>query len=383
MKLTIGIVFWLLALPGVVWAESRLVFPKVYSVAELRTTGFAVVNPSSTNATVLFSLYLPNPGVGLATGGRLLYQSSWTVLAKSQLSKLGSDLFPSIGGRYPNEVAVSPGWVEVTTEVTGLQGFWIGGDFATYTDGAGAAPLGTQLIFPLVAAQTEINVANVSHAPVIGPNVTFHLVGKSGRDLAQAVPRSIYAYGAYQGRVSDLFGNLDFSEAMYIRVDATITIAGTEVVRGFLVKTESAVLNAVNVVGGQVLNFVHAVSGSTGIVNYTTMVGIINLASAAQTVRISFNSEPSGNAIAVERSLPPNGVLRESAQSLLGFSSEFQNGWIQVSGSSPRAVWPLFRCRPRRKQACFSTKLLACRRGIPASACSTPQLQTPMLRSLR
>ena len=35
-----------------VLAQSTLVFPKVFSVAELKTTGFAVVNPGSTNATV-------------------------------------------------------------------------------------------------------------------------------------------------------------------------------------------------------------------------------------------------------------------------------------------------------------------------------------------
>jgi hypothetical protein len=181
------------------------------------------------------------------------------------------------------------GRVEITSTVTGLQGFWIGGDFATYTDGAGTATEANNLVFPLVSGQTEINLTNLDHASSIS---TFHLVEKSGKDVGPVITRSLVPYAAYQSRVSDLFGNVDISEAMYVRVVATTLVAGTEVVRGFLVKTESAVLNAVNGAGvNNVLNFVHAVSGSMGSGNYTTVVGVINLSSVTQTVKISFNSD--------------------------------------------------------------------------------------------
>ena len=50
----------------------------------------------------------------------------------------------------------------MTSDTAGLQGFWIGGDFATFTDGANAAPSAASLMFPLVASSTEINVANTA-----------------------------------------------------------------------------------------------------------------------------------------------------------------------------------------------------------------------------
>jgi hypothetical protein len=202
--------------------------------------------------------------------------------------------------------------------------------------------VGSDLIFPLVTGQTEINITNLinpttGNSPVNAPltRIYFHLIGKGGADVLSPALRIIPFRGAYQESASALFPNTDFSEATYIRVSASGPIAGTEVVRGFLVKAESAVLNGVKNAGaGNALNFVHAVNGSLGAASYTTIVGVINLASTAQTITITFNPEPNGSPTVVQRSLPPQGVFRESAQSLFGFSSGFQNGWIQVSGTS-------------------------------------------------
>ena len=61
------------------------------------------------------------------------------------------------------------------------------------------------------------------------------------------------------------------------------------------------------------------------------MVGVINLGSTAQTVTITFNPESGGKSVTVQRSLAPKGALRETLQDLFGFSTDFQNGWVQVS----------------------------------------------------
>ncbi|HYR86837.1 MAG TPA: hypothetical protein VE422_22305 [Terriglobia bacterium] len=333
MKLAIGILACLMGLPGAVWAQSTLVFPRLYPLAELRNTGFAIVNPGPANATVAFSLFSPAGGPVQLFPGPLISQSSWIVPARGQLSKLGSELFPNV---------TEAGWVEVTSTIPGLQGFWVGGDFATYTDGADAATAATDEIFPLIAGQTEINIANISRGGSgltgSGSTVTFRLLGANGTELATPKMVGILSRGAYQAQASALFPNADLSDAMYIRVTATLPFAGTSVVRGFLVDTESAVLNALDpTLGGNTLNFVHVVSGSLEGANYTTIVGVINLASSTQTVTLTFNPEPSGTPVIVQRSLPAKGAIRESVRSLFGFSSIFRSGWIQVSASSPIA----------------------------------------------
>src|SRR5438067_1784023 len=136
MKLRIGVLACALMLSANARAESRLTFPRIYSLAELRSTGFAVMNPGATNATVVFLLHKPDgiftasPGMLPDVNGEILTSSSWLVPAKGQLSKLGSELFLN---------APRSGWVEMTSTADDLAGSWIGGDFATYTDGADAA----------------------------------------------------------------------------------------------------------------------------------------------------------------------------------------------------------------------------------------------------
>ncbi len=330
MKIIRNIALGILALPGTTWAQSTLVFPRIYPLAELKTTGFAVVNPGTTNANVAFTLYKPVSGFSSWTGAPLagvpLAESSWVIPAKGQLAKLGSELFPD---------PPAAGWVEVTSTALGLQGFWIGGDFTAYADGADPASSGLDLIFPLVAGRTEINIANLGRSGPTIPNVIFRLVGSDGTDLTTPASRSVHLRGAYQAQASDLFPDVDLAKAMYIRATAPFPLAGTEVVRGFLVNSESAVLNAVDASSaGNTLNFVQAISGTFNGADYTTVVGVINLGSTAQTVTITFNPESGGKSVTVQRSLAPKGALRETLQNLFGFSTDFQNGWAQVSAQS-------------------------------------------------
>src|SRR5439155_11088860 len=293
------------------WSQSTLTFPRQFPPAELSSTGFAVVNPGTVNTNITFTMY--------NTAGQTVSQSSWVIPAKGQLSKLASELFPQ---------AASGGWVEATSPATGLKGFWLGGDFATYGDGGEAAASGLDLLFPLVAGQAEINIVNIRNAV---NTVTFRLRRTSGTDLTTVATQVIQPRGVYQAQASALFPNADLSQAMYIRVSGTQAFSGTSVIRGFLVNTESAVLNAVNAISNlSTLNFVHVVSGPVGSANYTTSVGVISLASSSQTVTFTFHPEPSGAPIVVQRSLPASGALRETAQSLFGFSARFQNGWVNV-----------------------------------------------------
>jgi len=103
------------------------------------------------------------------------------------------------------------------------------------------------------------------------------------------------------------------------------------------VPTESAVVNGVDRASTLAqANFPHVISGAGAGGNYTTIVGVTNLAGSAQTITISFTPKSGGNTTNVTRQLAPNGAVRDTAQNLFSFNaSVFQEGWIRVSGTAP------------------------------------------------
>ena len=145
-----------LALSATAWSQSTLNFPRGFSPADLRTTGFAIVNPGPANALVTYTLY--------GAAGQVIETSSQTIPAGGQVAKLG------LGATEIFQDASAVGWVQATSTATGLQGFWLGGDFVTYANGAEAAGTTSELIFPLVAEHTEINVANPAESSKESPS---------------------------------------------------------------------------------------------------------------------------------------------------------------------------------------------------------------------
>ena len=92
----------------------------------------------------------------------------------SQKARSGNELFATLG---------NGGWVQATSTVSGLRGFWLNYDSGlTYLDGAAAAATAVDEIIPLVAATTEVNVANPNPGSQV---VTLHLVNESGTDLGK------------------------------------------------------------------------------------------------------------------------------------------------------------------------------------------------------
>src|SRR5581483_1344421 len=105
--------FLLLCLPFIAQGQSTLNFPRAMAPGDFKTTGFAIVNPGPLDATATFTLY--------GSDATALGTSTQTIVKRGQISKLGSDLFPN---------ATASGWVQATSSIAGLQGFWLGGDFA-------------------------------------------------------------------------------------------------------------------------------------------------------------------------------------------------------------------------------------------------------------
>src|SRR4029078_12244590 len=123
MRGRVFVLFLLLAAPTMGWSQSTLNFPKFFSAAELPVTGFAVVNPGPSAATVTFTLYAAN--------GQVVSTSPQTVAAGRQRARGGEELFTTGVG--------TGGWVQATSSTTGLQGFWVTYNSAlTFIDGAEA-----------------------------------------------------------------------------------------------------------------------------------------------------------------------------------------------------------------------------------------------------
>ena len=312
------VLFLLAIIPVQGWSQSTLNFPKLFTAGELPLSGFAIVNPNSSSATVTYKLYSAT-GTTVATGTQ-------TVPSGGQLAKSGDQIFTTLG---------SGGWVQATSTTTGLQGFWLNyaGDIS-YIDGAEAAATALDQVIPLIAGTTELNIANPG---ATSNSVTIRLLGEAGTELGTAVTASIPASGVYKSDVATAFPAATMASARYIRVTGSIPAAATALVRGYLVSTDTAVVNGVDRSGTNTqMNFPHVVSGIGGGGNYTTEVGVTNLSATAQTVTISFTPEAGGAATSVTRPIPANGALRATAQSLFSFNqAEFKNGWIRVSGTSP------------------------------------------------
>src|SRR5207249_1837470 len=96
---------------------SVLYFARVLAPSDFGGTGFAIVNPGNTEAVLPISLY--------SQSGTVVATTTQRIPPGGQLSKLASDLFPNVA---------SSGWVKATSDTNGLVGFWLGGDFTTYTD---------------------------------------------------------------------------------------------------------------------------------------------------------------------------------------------------------------------------------------------------------
>ncbi len=310
------LLLWLFV-PVSLFGQSTLNFPRVYTQSDLALTGFAIVNPSSTDADTTFTLR--------SASGATLEVETRMIAAGGQLVRLGSELFTE---------ATTPGWVEVTTSDTpGLQGFWLGGDFSTFTDGAEAAPSAASLIFPLVGANAEINIANTA---AVQSSVTISLRRGDGSELASSI-QPIAGMGAFQSSTAALFTGVDISQATHILMTGAASIAATAVVTDFLVSPSWGVANGVDAAAATTeLNFPHVLSSG----GWVTTIGVTNLVSTEQTVTITFYPCPSsgtcpGSPTSVNRTLAGNGGLQENAESLFGFTGpDLQEGWVSITGTS-------------------------------------------------
>src|SRR5262245_4535807 len=265
----------------------EIFFPKVFSPAELQTSGIVLLNPGPITANVMFYF--------LSTAGTPLASNTTTIGPGGQLATLGSEVFPA---------ANSDGWVYVITDVDGMQAFWLTYDSSvTFLDGAEAAQIdtiGTVQTIPFVTGITELNLISLQSA--ITTSVTIHVFG-TDRELAAPSVRRLPPAGALRAPLADIFPNVDLSGALSVQVvSPDAAIVATALVRGVQRGSDVGVVNGLNGVSGTEIIFPHIVNGVASNAEYTTAIGVINASDAPQTVTITFNPE-TGSGIAVTRVL--------------------------------------------------------------------------------
>jgi hypothetical protein len=81
------------------------------------------------------------------------------------------------------------------------------------------------------------------------------------------------------------------------------------------------------------IDFPHVPVGGTPA--WTAMLGVINFSTTTlQQVTLTFTPN-TGPPLTVTRTLPPGAPLLESVQTMFGFSADYHEGWVKVSGTQP------------------------------------------------
>lgn len=319
-----------LACPLSGFGQSTLNFPRLFAVVDLPNTGFAITNPGSTAATVTFTLIN-------ATGGSV-GSANRVILARQQFSETGNQIFPN---------ANTAGWIRATSTSTGLQGFWLGGDFAgfNFMDGADAAPgVAQELVFPLATASTEINIANLATTTGSSGSVqnitntfTIRLLGSNGiEQFPPVVISNVAPNGIYKNTLVNIFPSANFTSAVYVRVTGSGAMTGTSVTTDFIHAPSWSVVNGVDPgTPATEVNFPHVPSGpETGAPKWTSQLGITNFSASSQALTITYNRSV-GSPVTVTRNLAGRGVLRESVKDMFSFGAAPEDGWVRVSGTGP------------------------------------------------
>jgi len=303
-------------------AQSILNFPHVLGPLEFDTTGFAVVNPGATEAIATFTLFGPD--------GVALKSSDQRIRARGQIAKLASELFPA---------TLVAAWVQVSSATAGLQGFWFGGDFANIGDGSEPAASAPELVVPMITLISEIHVANTGSLDV---TVIMDLLNGDGLNIDERFPQRIRSNGFFKANVADIFRKADLNQATHMRLRcacATNTIAAVVIARDFIAGPSMAVLNALPAsTSTPTIVFPHLVDGIRGTTNWKSVLSLTNLSvSTPNDVSIVFTAE-NGTTRTAQRTVQPNGSIRETARDMFGFTTGFQNGWIRVSSASSLSI---------------------------------------------
>ena len=310
-----------ISMPILSFAQSTLNFPRVLQQGEFSSTGFALINPEPSPASVTFTL--------LGADGSSQATATLPIPARGQLARLGRELFPA---------ATGSGWVQATSASSGLQGFWFSGDLATYADGAEAAASSNDVVLPLIGPDTDIHIANTGSTDA---TVLLNLLGTDGFLLAESYPQKIPAKGFLRANMVTLFPTLtDLSLPSHMRISCPCPnspFAATVVSRNLLAAPSWSVSNGVPAVSSDTtIYFPYLVEGpQEGGGNWRSLVGLTNLSTTSpNNVTLTFTSDSGAIVRTNQLTLPANGGMRFFARDLFALTTGFQTGWVRVTSTS-------------------------------------------------
>jgi hypothetical protein len=296
---------------------TSLTFACLMNTTEMPAVGFAIVNPGKQNADATLTLYSP---VGQATG-----KSTASIPAGGQFFKRANQLFPN---------AATGGWVQLTSDVTGLRGFWMTGDAGTVGDNAEAETSDTELVLPLVTVTSEIVIVNPGSRDT---SVRIKLYSVNGQEVAEPAVRVLPPKGAFRAPATTLFSPLDWSSVTHAKISSGMPVVAAAQVRDFRVSPSLSLVNAVSVSSrAPTFAFPHVLQGPVGDSRYITTLGITNVSSSPQTMTFAFYPADGSPPQTVQQAFPANGAVRASARTIFGFGDEFRSGWVSVT--APRGA---------------------------------------------
>jgi hypothetical protein len=297
--------------------QSTLNFPRLFTQQDRQSTGFAIVNPGTTDAVVTFTLYGAD-GATVATATR-------TIPRGGQFAQLGSELFG----------ATTSGWVQMTSNASGLQGFWIGGDFVNLTraDGATSAALSMDQVFPYVpTVATQLHIANPNGFAI---SITIRAFSDSGGEVGTHT-RLVAAKAVVQLEVSSI---VPTGGIAYMRVSGTSLFASLTVLQGTS-SADNAVQNGLDASTlATTLVFPHFIDGALANYDYQSIITVVNLSTRVVNIHFQFSFESGGASLdSPDFALLPQSTIKGTATDFFVFPQfGFRTGYVKVTADGPIA----------------------------------------------
>ena len=324
---------WVLALLGTVLlvpcaqADTRLIFPRVI-FQNGRWTGFAIANPSFTDADVTITAY--------KTDGSVFQVANPTRIAKGSLLVRTANQVFTVPDAIVKGTTATLLWVDVTTSVSGLTGFYLeGNDSLGFLDGSDLSGIGSDLAIPIIefGGGTTTDISIVNPETTEGSATIDFFKADGSKAAAESSTVKIPAHGALQGPLNTLFTSIDFSQVAALRMhsdrpmgcyatiyrqsdDSLIAIAGQDSSAPF-----------------KTLSFPQLAEGDP----WSTSVGIHNVSSATSLLTLTAY-KPDGTLFGpptvkenpVSKQIGAGAVLRAKLKDLFGFGGSQESGWLKV-----------------------------------------------------
>ncbi len=319
-----------------VYGDTVLNFPRATFV-QGQFTGFAIANPTDTDAEVTLTAYQSDASVFSSPG--LINPAKLTIPARQQRAFLLSDreIFAAppelINSAQPVRL-----WLQASSPVSGLTGFYLLGDNLLQTlDGSDPSAGLTSFVFLLLdegaGISTDLKIINPGGAVA---NITVEFRRANGTVAGTSNLPPLAAKAALQGTASELFPDRS-PDTAYLSLKSDTALAADALVQNTQ-RPSLAVLGAQRTVAqSRVLNFPQLVDGGDWFSEITVL-------SVSDTPLIlTFRAFQENGALfvppaltnnTVQRTLAPRAILKISAAEIFGFRQDItQAGWLQVEAN--------------------------------------------------